>query len=1222
MSSPNARAKSRGSLFAPGIRTSPRTNRNPYATNRPLTRKQSNAPAVTSGGTTAVARGGMTPEDNVRVAPPPARALSFISPQTEFANHDSVSSLSLSTKTHSTAKTSLGKHNLPNLSSEPKKKTKDAKVDCGEDDGDISIHEGNQEKDIIEDFIPITNKAMDNDFQGMEDDISHGIKMRHRKAFMAKAFPDLGDKYQGNAQSQSASIKSCRPQSEVDYIIHVLNNWEKGIEVNRMAPGPDRDNLIHFRRQHRAGNKYIHQYVTEDIWAPGDEYPRTILRKNNKDGTPGRIVVSREHLFDAIDEWHEHSGHLGQERTWKYCKSKYANVTQDHVKFYCQTCFTCMKKNPVTRNEKGSRKPIFSRNFRDRFQIDLIDFRKLRKRDPFGVLMRWVMTLKDHATGLTHICALPRKRPMLIAYKLQEIFGLLGYPKIFHTDNGKEFTASLILEFLRQLNPNILAVTGRPRRPRDQGSVENVNALVKRVLGSVLTERRLAGQNPNWTEVLGSVAAVLNSQSGRGRNDVSAYEAVFGCVYDHQFVCSKEEARRCWTIEDRMKVTNEPDFEEYVQQFYHVSRAADDDNEKTLVVDEDSGYFSEEEIAGEDSEEVTDKYFHAHLFDNTEQGKTEDLKRPPEELARETASDYYQDDENQEDYGYATDEYPVGDIFEETKITVPKLPPVTDSLKGAECSTSTDINKSNDEDYCEIVRYDKTDFKPTTAMRLLSMEDGWKWVHKYSKKKNDTSTMWCRICCDICSPGDIGGFGVKVLDERMIHRYANTQDWYDQGWVQGLIALAQHDVHIDPPRFKPSDKNILMVMVPSPGAIVLEEDIHDIGAATHFVSPVYDNNHFAVLYYDLNKCSVTVYDGLNMDITKWQKHIVHTLKKYGLKPLDSQCKSYVNSSKRTDRNNKDKITRVMELSFQSKLRPEQDWPDWTIQNDPDIEQNDGFNCGPIACLKVMEIFGVIEPGSMPTIAMSREGIRPVVMDYYQQLIVKYEKDLFFATRKNSAKLKATDLKTPKEKERTTAIVPKPEVVAFKEEVDDHTTVTRSRALEKKNKKQAYSAEKEIKRCGEAAICNGAAPGAVVTLKVDYRTHSHAQGLIGIVFDVKPTGGIKVCCDHGIITHSGGKGVYWVPVDKYVVKARPDEYIPLPDELDMVRTLVLEGRFQKNHVPTISYAKLHEIYISAASPVKKAPGCKCKNGKCGKSCGCRRKKMSCHSGCLCNGNCNE
>ncbi len=75
--------------------------------------------------------------------------------------------------------------------------------------------------------------------------------------------------------------------------------------------------------------------------------------------------------------------------------------------------------------------------------------------------MRWVMTLKDHATGLTHICALPRKRPNLVAYNLQEIFGLIGYPKNFHTDNGKEFTAKLILEFLRQLNPNIITVTDR-----------------------------------------------------------------------------------------------------------------------------------------------------------------------------------------------------------------------------------------------------------------------------------------------------------------------------------------------------------------------------------------------------------------------------------------------------------------------------------------------------------------------------------------------------------------------------------------------------------------------------------------------------------------------------------------------------------------------------------------------------------------------------------------
>ena len=67
-----------------------------------------------------------------------------------------------------------------------------------------------------------------------------------------------------------------------------------------------------------------------------------------------------------------------------------------------------------------------------------------------------------------------------------------------------------------------MAVTDQPRCPRDQGSIENVNALVKRVLGSVLAERRLAGENPKWTEVLGSVATVINSQFGLGKNDVSA----------------------------------------------------------------------------------------------------------------------------------------------------------------------------------------------------------------------------------------------------------------------------------------------------------------------------------------------------------------------------------------------------------------------------------------------------------------------------------------------------------------------------------------------------------------------------------------------------------------------------------------------------------------------------------------------------------------------------
>jgi hypothetical protein len=182
-------------------------------------------------------------------------------------------------------------------------------------------------------------------------------------------------------------------------------------------------------------------------------------------------------------------------------------------------------------------------NWQSRFELDLMDFCKLRKRDPFGVLMRWILTLKDHATALVYLYVLPRKRANLIAYKLQKIFGIIRYPMIFHTNNGKEFTAKVVLEFLWHLNPNILTVTGRPCRPSNQGSVENMNKFVKRTLGTVLAEYQLVGKHGNWTEVLGSVASAINSQHGRGENEVSAYEAVYGLKMGHDFSCSKEEAR-------------------------------------------------------------------------------------------------------------------------------------------------------------------------------------------------------------------------------------------------------------------------------------------------------------------------------------------------------------------------------------------------------------------------------------------------------------------------------------------------------------------------------------------------------------------------------------------------------------------------------------------------------------------------------------------------------
>ena len=70
----------------------------------------------------------------------------------------------------------------------------------------------------------------------------------------------------------------------------------------------------------------------------------------------------------------------------------------------------------------------------------------------------------------------------------------------------------------------------------------------------------------------------------------------------------------------------------------------------------------------------------------------------------------------------------------------------------------------------------------------------------------------------------------------------------------------------------------------------------------------------------------------------------------------------------------------MEMSFKSELHPHQEWSDWMVSNDTDILQTDGCSCGPIACTKVMEVFGILEPSSMATIEDYPGGYCAVVME--------------------------------------------------------------------------------------------------------------------------------------------------------------------------------------------------------------------------------------------------
>ncbi len=108
--------------------------------------------------------------------------------------------------------------------------------------------------------------------------------------------------------------------------------------------------------------------------------------------------------------------------------------------------------------------------------------------------------------------------------------------------------------------------------------------------------------------MLGSIASAINSQHGRGKHNVSAYEAAYGQQMDHDFSFSKEEAQRCWTVPERIKVTNDPQFAEYAPENYIIDNdeICDDDE---IGDDDAKGYFLDGSLPSDEKEEVSNEYF-------------------------------------------------------------------------------------------------------------------------------------------------------------------------------------------------------------------------------------------------------------------------------------------------------------------------------------------------------------------------------------------------------------------------------------------------------------------------------------------------------------------------------------------------------------------------------------------------------------------------------------
>ncbi len=172
------------------------------------------------------------------------------------------------------------------------------------------------------------------------------------------------------------TYKSVKSVEQYNYIIEVLTNWgDEAVLKAALPDDPDANACRNFRKENIQGYSYVKQFVIEE--AKGLDRSLNIILKHKKSGG---IVLHMLDIFDVIHEAHSRQGHLKVDKTLADCTMFYS-LTYELWNLFITDCFVCHERHPKVPARKGVKKPILSSEFRDHFQVDLIDMQTMRKRD-------------------------------------------------------------------------------------------------------------------------------------------------------------------------------------------------------------------------------------------------------------------------------------------------------------------------------------------------------------------------------------------------------------------------------------------------------------------------------------------------------------------------------------------------------------------------------------------------------------------------------------------------------------------------------------------------------------------------------------------------------------------------------------------------------------------------------------------------------------------------
>ena len=150
-----------------------------------------------------------------------------------------------------------------------------------------------------------------------------------------------------------------------------------------------------------------------------------LIRKRTYNSEDPTYFAHINDMFDITKRAIIQTGHGGRDKMTRSL-TNYANIRRESIELYKSLCAECQKKRKRLTTKGVVVRPILSKDFLSRGQVDLIDMQSMSYQSN-----KWILVYQDHLTKYCVLSPLTSKRAAGVAYQLIDIFILLVYHRYY-----------------------------------------------------------------------------------------------------------------------------------------------------------------------------------------------------------------------------------------------------------------------------------------------------------------------------------------------------------------------------------------------------------------------------------------------------------------------------------------------------------------------------------------------------------------------------------------------------------------------------------------------------------------------------------------------------------------------------------------------------------------------------------------------------------------------